>query len=550
MKYTDRYRNTPRINFSYFNEGVGEGIGQWALTTTGTPGTAVDDTINYVKTKAIKVTTASGGTNDKVILTKTLSSPLDITTYHTIRLKVYFGARTDIEKLQYITVTCMTDDSNYAASLSLPITLAKYSIIENEWNYVEYPVYRIINASGAQKVGTPVYTDINKIRVTVFSSINFSISCTVSQLILIPFEEKSKVIITFSGSMVSTITYAQPIMEALGLKGTVYVSKNLIGTTGYVTLPQLTQLQKVGWSVASSGETGADLSSMTVPQITSEINNNISYLDSNGFTASRLFGMQTRPTVNFKVIYDTIKSLVDFSQYTHQNILSDPYHCIDYFDIHKSFPGVLFTNTRTLSSVLTFLELYCGEITYNKSRSFFNFFDLTTGTPTGSQWSVSNFNSLMYELKNKKDLGLVDILSLEELLLQENYNTNLKTVYYTSSIIKNAEISSELVKTINLNSIIDQDRSTTIYEVFNLGQEYTVNINTDLDLTKAVSLKLNIKKPSGTVYSVTPYNNYSILSYNITAEENDEIGIWVFQPEITYLTDETQSTITVLIEIQ
>ncbi len=74
---------------------------------------------------------------------------------------------------------------------------------------------------------------------------------------------KDPVVITFDDGLESTYTIAFPIMQQYGIKGTVYVVPSLVGTSGYMTLDQLTELHNAGWTIASHTWDHQDLTTLT-----------------------------------------------------------------------------------------------------------------------------------------------------------------------------------------------------------------------------------------------------------------------------------------------
>ncbi len=74
---------------------------------------------------------------------------------------------------------------------------------------------------------------------------------------------KDPVVMTFDDGLESTYKIAYPIMKQYGIKGTVYVIPSLVGTSGYMTLNQLTELHDAGWTIASHTWDHQDLTTLT-----------------------------------------------------------------------------------------------------------------------------------------------------------------------------------------------------------------------------------------------------------------------------------------------
>lgn len=132
-----------------------------------------------------------------------------------------------------------------------------------------------------------------------------------------------------------------------------------------------------------------------------------------------------------------------------------------------------------------------------------------------------------------------------------SYNSPDKPIYLGSFITRTVNLNSHLKTDLTLNSFIDKDFSTTIYDTFYLGMPFRVNLETHLYLSLATTRQIKIKRPDSSVEIVTAtgYDD-SILYYDLTGEENDQVGVWVFQPLLTFPTQTPISTVTFLLEIK
>jgi len=132
-----------------------------------------------------------------------------------------------------------------------------------------------------------------------------------------------------------------------------------------------------------------------------------------------------------------------------------------------------------------------------------------------------------------------------------SYNSPDKPIYLGSWITRTVNLNSYLSTEINLSSVIDKDFSTTVYDSFFLGMPFRVNLETNLYLAIATTRQIKIKRPDSTSYIVTAtgYSD-SVLYYDFTGTENNQLGIWVFQPLLTFPTQTPISTVTFLLEIK
>ena len=91
-------------------------------------------------------------------------------------------------------------------------------------------------------------------------------------------------VITFDDGDESAYTIAYPIMKQYGLVGTLYIVPAWIGTPGYLTLAQLTEMHNAGWTIADHTWDHTWLQGLTSAQITNKIQKAITWFNSNGFS--------------------------------------------------------------------------------------------------------------------------------------------------------------------------------------------------------------------------------------------------------------------------
>ena len=79
------------------------------------------------------------------------------------------------------------------------------------------------------------------------------------------------VIITFDDGYENIFTYAFPIMERYGLKGTIYVITKSLGYESFVSVDQLKTLSAAGWEIGSHTMTHPDLTTLSPSQLEEEL---------------------------------------------------------------------------------------------------------------------------------------------------------------------------------------------------------------------------------------------------------------------------------------
>jgi len=93
----------------------------------------------------------------------------------------------------------------------------------------------------------------------------------------------AEIIISFDDGYQSVYTVAFPIMQQYGIKGTVYVITEMVGSPGYLTQAQLTALHNAGWTIANHSYRHWWMPELTTTQITTELQTAINWLNNNGF---------------------------------------------------------------------------------------------------------------------------------------------------------------------------------------------------------------------------------------------------------------------------
>ena len=100
-------------------------------------------------------------------------------------------------------------------------------------------------------------------------------------------ESIPRCIFTFDDGFDDVYNYAYPIMKSYGMRGVVYVCKNVVGLNTYMDRNKLDQLYEYGWDIANHTVNHANLANLTLKtQIENEILENIEYLESCGYLRS------------------------------------------------------------------------------------------------------------------------------------------------------------------------------------------------------------------------------------------------------------------------
>jgi len=90
---------------------------------------------------------------------------------------------------------------------------------------------------------------------------------------------RPKISLGWDDGLISTYTEVFPVMSAAGLRGTLSVAKDYVGTSGYMTEAQITRLYDAGWNIVVHGVLAhTDASITTRAQLLAEVARNQAYI--------------------------------------------------------------------------------------------------------------------------------------------------------------------------------------------------------------------------------------------------------------------------------
>ena len=146
------------------------------------------------------------------------------------------------------------------------------------WNFLSTSIDKM-DIYGGETLENPVI----KIRLGVFSGTGSILIASIDE---IRYNLKSIPIclLTFDDVRRTVYTNCFPIMQARGLKGTLYLTQNRLGASEYyVTYGQCSEMRDNGWLVANHTLTHADLQTLTDEQIIAEVGGMADWLIAQGW---------------------------------------------------------------------------------------------------------------------------------------------------------------------------------------------------------------------------------------------------------------------------
>lgn len=219
-------------------------------------------------------------------------------------------------------------------------------------------------------------------------------------------------LIQFDDALRSAYVNGQQYMISKGIKGTVYVTPNLIGQPDYMTLDDLKAIYNEGWALGNHTIDHTDLTSLgTVGEIEQKIQSCTDWLLTNGF--SRAAHHAAYP---FGMVNENVETAMrNLGMKTGRTTTSRTFY----------LPWDNFFQLPVSMELLTSTTLDAGEAAINaaidKNMTVIIFGHRVLDTPTGRfDWSTSNFKALVDYIVLKK----IKCLTIDEWYRNERGHTS------------------------------------------------------------------------------------------------------------------------------
>lgn len=357
-----------------------ETINNWSVVANGT---READTVHFkTGTQGIKLTNSVGkiGYTDKNI-TQDYN-------YNTIGLWVYIE---NLSKLGAIVIYLTT--SNFAKYF---IKSFNITVLVQGWNYLA--IHK--DEWGTDGTNESFENRITKCRIAVYAVSGEQAQVTFDDL-RANVVKSPKLVICFDDGNSTDYTQAYSYMAPKGLKGTIYAIKSLIGRTGYNTTAQLTEMYNAGWAIGNHTNTHPDLTTLTQAEIESEITICRDWLLSLGFMRS--YRHLSYPIGKRNATVDAAMAATGMLT---GRLANNKYPVtIPINSFYTDINCVNVSATATLNSVKTVVDTI-----KNKGTTAFILFHKLEETPTGDNWSISDFQALIDYIVEKR----IDCLTVDE----------------------------------------------------------------------------------------------------------------------------------------
>ena len=274
------------------------------------------------------------------------------------------------------------------------------------WNFVV-----LDRATPTSTVGSPNPANtFQRVRIQLQSPANQSGTFYIGP-VKINRRTRPKVVFTFDHAYTSHYTVAYPYLAARGLVGSIAVQtggSNAPGTANNVTVAQLLEMQRVGWSMHSHSVNHPDLTSMSVSEAISEMRTAQETLDTWRLTSGKKHVMYPGGTTN-----DAIDAGMITLGYTSGSTTVDT--------VEKIWDGLVQPmrvrrqNADSTITIGTMRSRIDSAIKYGACIVFYTH-DIVNGVVDQNDMEIATFQSLVDYAYRYHSGNVLDIVSMTEFI--------------------------------------------------------------------------------------------------------------------------------------
>lgn len=196
------------------------------------------------------------------------------------------------------------------------------------------------------------------------------------------------IIFTFDDGFKNVTDLARPILSSEGIPATVYITTNFVGTSNHMTYDDLRTLQNIyGWEVASHTVTHPDMSTLSVSNLTWELNTSKTSLQSQNLT---IYNFATP----YGISNNTIRSYVA-KYYFSERSISPGENQAPYSNYQRSD---YYLSSTPISTIYGYID---GAIA-NNTCVILTFHDIVEGTATSDQVNTTTLQQIVNYVTSKK----------------------------------------------------------------------------------------------------------------------------------------------------
>jgi peptidoglycan/xylan/chitin deacetylase (PgdA/CDA1 family) len=274
------------------------------------------------------------------------------------------------------------------------------------------------------------WTTITLVGVVVNSKAGVTLNVTLDDMRAVNDHYAGKVTLRFDDGLTSHYTVARERMDTYGYRGVSAVITAFVGTTGYLTLSQLKDMQDRGWDIVSHSVTHRFFTELTDPEVISELGDSQKWLIDNGFIKGSRFLIcpgNTLTTSQFELIRAVYigsygRAQAEGSSYPY-------FRSIPPFDPYNLGNGFPVTSSTPLGDV----EAYLDKVkTYNAWGTVY-FHDLT-GMEALFQSIIDYIHSIGVEVVTLSDIFDDTLTSLPESYINQDVKTTASPTFSGATI--------------------------------------------------------------------------------------------------------------------
>ena len=347
----------------------------------------------------LSVTTAGQST----LAGKAFSSPIQFTTETLFHLWFYvpdYPVQQNIYQVQLI-MTSYSSNPGISWSDQVSATVVMTNVSGSDcvpgWNHV------CVKASDFYKEGSEVganwtrpmtamkiraYTQTGKTGYVTFDSFSYA------------QETMPRCLLTFDDGYDSIYTVAYAKMNPLGLKGTIYITKNIVEEAtspyGAITKEHLNEMYEAGWAIANHTVSHPYLDTLTQSQVKDELMGCYEWLIENGW--SRAAKHVAYPYGNI-ITSSMIAACQSADMLTGRSIFGTSFP-VQYLPVDNMY--VLKSHCLGIPATLASMKVFIDKAIRNNGTINFFGHALEDGHVSGSYWGATDFNGLIDYIVSRK----------------------------------------------------------------------------------------------------------------------------------------------------
>ncbi|WP_435163693.1 polysaccharide deacetylase family protein [Paenibacillus glycanilyticus] len=278
----------------------------------------------------------------------------------------------------------LTSKSDYGSYFYISI----YDRLFKGWNTLTFGKEEFYNENGEQWTNSMI-----RLRIRLFATTGCTATVSFddlrNQVVLLP-----RITVTFDDGWKSSYDYGIQYMNAKGLKGTMYIISNLVGSPDFMSLAECVDCYEKGWALGNHTMDHLDLATLTPSEIQSQLLGCTEWLDTQGF--SRASRHVAYPFGGYNE--DVLAAMDELDMLTGRTVLGG-FHCT----FPPLSPHELVTLNVTPDTTLEELRSRVDWAMSGKGMVNFLFHELVAGIPVEEiQYPIEKFQAFADYLAERR----------------------------------------------------------------------------------------------------------------------------------------------------